>query len=176
MARLSDQDFALPGARPVRLRFRTADCIPTLLAVVWLFAALTKVLDWSAFREVVVIHDVIPGVALPFLWVVPLAEGALGLGLLSSVGSQSRIPLLRRALMVATLVLMLFGVYIWLVPGATIEATGCGCFGAAAARVTAGIPLSARTTSLALVGVLIAAHALAFEWSAGPLSAGATCG
>ncbi|KAA0213381.1 MAG: hypothetical protein DYG94_12505 [Leptolyngbya sp. PLA3] len=137
----------------------------TLLAVIWCFAALVKALDYQGFQEVVTTHAVLPGSALSFLWVVPLGEGALALGILNAVGTASRVRILRRVLIGAVLTLMLFAAYIALVPGAIIEAVGCGCFGVGGTRLISGIPLSARMTSLALAGLMIAAHAFAYEWS-----------
>lgn len=148
-----------------RLHFGTADCISTLLAVIWCFAALIKAFDYQGFREVVAVHAVLPGSALSFLWVVPLGEGALGLAILTAVGTVSRVRTLRRVLIGAVLILMIFAAYIALVPDAIVEAVGCGCFGVGGARFISGIPLSARMTSLALAGLMIAAHAIAYEWS-----------
>lgn len=171
MPSLVDHSGSRNRARPGKLRLRTADCIPTLLAVVWIFTALTKALNFEGFQEVVRIHSVLPGGALPFLWLVPLGEGAIGLALLMTVASEPRVRTHRLVLAGAVLVLLLFAAYIGLIPEAVVEAVGCGCFGAGGTRFISGMPLSARMTSLALTGILIAAHAIAFEWSATPRSA-----
>lgn len=171
MPSLVDHSGFRNRARPGKLRLRTADCIPMLLAVVWFFAALTKAFNFESFHEVVGIHSVLPGDALQFLWLVPLGEGAIGFALLMTVASEPRVRTHRLALTGAVLVLLLFAAYIGLVPEAVVEAVGCGCFGVGGIRFISGMPISYRMTSLALTGILIAAHAIAFEWSARPRTA-----
>ena len=163
MEDLSPSADATPKPDARRFLRSKVDWLIVALALVWGFAGVLKLLDLDSFSDVVRAHGVLPDLSPAPLSIVPIAEIILGVLMLASVGSVRGLPILKTTLLAGCFLLVSFTVYLMLVPGAVLEQVGCGCFGQTSTRLASGIPLSARTLSLLVSGVLLAGHSLGFE-------------
>ena len=130
------------------------DLLRTALAGLWFWAAISKVVTWPAFPEVLQQHGML-GRATPAAGVaVPLLEFSLG-GLLVIAARKSRS--LRAGLGVAILLLLIFAVYLLLLPKGAIGRSGCGCLGAygAGGGVSQSFAVGRAVATAALHGVAL---------------------
>lgn len=154
---------AAPERTSKRLILKKVDVLVIALALFWIFAGALKLLDLGSFSEVVATHGVVPINSPAVLSIVPVAEVLLGIFMVASVGSLQGVPILKASLLAGCVLLLSFAVYVMLVPGAVLEEVGCGCFGQTSSRLASGLPISARSVSLLVSGLLLAGHAFAFE-------------
>lgn len=120
------------AVRAVGSRWQDVAALAQLvIAGVWLWAAISKGLDFDGFVRAVEGHGIIPRAAHPLLAAVPVYEGLLGLAL--AILGARRTGGLVLGLSAASFALLI--AYLTLVPPEAFAKVGCGC--AASARPTA---------------------------------------
>ncbi len=126
-----------------------------ILAIVWMWAGVWKVLNWTAFVSIVDGHGVTPRSVLGLIWIVPAVEVALGVALacLASPGGNRSSAL---GWIVASAVALAGAtVYVWMVPAQVIQTLGCGC---RPSLLSAGTSLGERSGTLAINAVMFGLH------------------
>lgn len=118
-----------PLSRPGR---DVASLAQLLIAGVWVWAGVSKGLDFAGFYAAVEGHGIIPEAARAYLAIVPAYEGLLGLSL-ALLGGRRHVGGVLLGLSAATFVV--FIAYLAVVPPEAFAKVGCGC--AASARPTA---------------------------------------
>lgn len=145
-----------PKGRPTYIVARV--CV-ALVMLMWVVSGLLKVLDVSAFIEIVEQHQVIADRYEPLLVYVGPIEIVLGLALVFAAGSELT-KLFGRALLVLSLLATIgLTYYVTLVDPVVLQESGCGCLGDY--RVASGIENSARIFAYGKNVILIALHVVA---------------
>lgn len=109
------------------IMFRISLACQVGIALCWLWAGCSKLLDPDGFRGTLAVHALIPQEARTAVaWSVPGVELGLGVGLIL-------FGLSRRWSFVATLLsagaLVVFTIYVLRVSDAALQSKGCGCMG-----------------------------------------------
>lgn len=139
---------ALRPATAFRILHRTAALTTVLMALVWLASSVMKLVNLSAFSDIVIAHNVLPASMRWTIPALPWIECALAFLL---VASRERSRLRSIALVMSASLLMFFLFYLHHVDPATLARVGCGC----------GVKNSVDTTGAAKLFGFLAAHAVA---------------
>lgn len=133
------------------------------VGLVWLTAAIGKLVDLDSFRAAIATHALLPFPAA-LAWIVPVVELLLGAFLVLT--SQSRGGRRNGALLFAPSLVLLaaFGVYITVLPAAKLEAAGCGCIFKYHESVAGWSASSLRMTHAALSAGFAICHVPFARW------------
>lgn len=136
-------DLIDQAERPPPRMARLVTGVALLLAAVWAWSGVAKLLDPEAFAVVVMNHGVFPETAAWAAWAVGPVEVLLAIGIGVYAG-RTRGPGLACTL-VSLALIGVFSVYLLNVPEASLRAVGCGCRGSS----LSGLDHQSRTVSLA---------------------------
>jgi len=130
-----------------------------LIMLMWVSAGFFKVLDVSAFVDVVDQHRVIPeNMKSMMVWVGP-GELVMGLLLVFAVGSELRKPFGKFVLLVSMCSIGGFIYYLSLVDPVVLQESGCGCL--SDYRIASGMENSVRFFAMGRNVILIFLHLVA---------------
>ncbi len=119
-----------------------------VLATVFAWAALAKVIGWRVWADALARYELPQAIAVPGRFAVPLAEGAVAI--LIVIGRSAAGTVLALAL------LMMFTAVVMRVRATQGEAIPCGCFGGARERAASTVFLRNVALSLPVVVILSA--------------------
>lgn len=126
-----------------------------VLAIVWMWAGVWKILNWATFVGIVGGHEVVPQSFRRLIWIVPAAEVGLGgalAGLASPAGDRNTAL---GWIVGSALALAKATIYVWLVPAQIIQTLGCGC---RPSLLPAGTSIGGKSEALALNAILFGLH------------------
>lgn len=130
-----------------------------LLAAMWLFSGVQKLIDPAAFIHTVKHHEVVSDQVAKVAWILGVAEMALGVALIVTFGRRWAF---RITIWIAVGMLALFCLYLVQVSAAALAQFGCGCDVLIRRALESGA--QSRNIMIAADIVLIAAHlSLVFE-------------
>ncbi len=146
-----------------RRRYRLDLVLASLIAIVWAWSAMAKLLDLASFEETVRAHGVLEEPVVAVVWLVPLIELVAAFATLPRLGELSR-----KGLTASLVLVVLLSVYLACVPRESLETVGCGCHGGTGVTTVLGVPI--RTALLLANAVFMALHGVAFACSGHPSS------
>lgn len=130
-----------------------------LIMLMWVSAGFFKVLDVSAFVDVVDQHRVVPeSMKAMMVWVGP-GELVMGLLLVFAAGSELRKPFGKFVLLVSMCSIGGFIYYLSLVDPVVLQESGCGCL--SGYRIASGMEGSVRFFAMGRNVILIILHLVA---------------
>lgn len=130
-----------------------------LIMLMWVVAGIAKVMDMSAFVDVIDQHRIIPeDLQSLMVWVGP-AELVMGLMLVFVAGSELRKPFGKLVLVFSMACIGGFMYYLSLVDPVVLQESGCGCL--SDYRIASGMEDSVRFFAMGRNTILVILHIVA---------------